>query len=282
MANIIGIDLGTTFCAVARLDDIGTPHMFQNSEGSNLTPSVVEFTSKDSYLVGYEAKKMIGISKTIVPKESNDEAKRHMGSAEKIYEFFGEKHTPVSISALILKKLKEDTEAVYGSIDSVVVTVPANFANEEREATAEAAKLAGLEVDLIINEPTAAALAYAFKTSSELSGIFAIYDLGGGTFDCSIASVNGQDVEILTSEGVRSLGGRDFDNVILEIVQEKFRKETGNELGQNEYDINDAEQTKITLSKRDKALISISSSAGILDFEIFLPPIFGDSGGANK
>ena len=268
MANIIGIDLGTTFCAVAMLDDNGRPVIIANDVGINITPSVVEFSSKDSYLVGDEAKKMVGVSKNIVPQEVNDEAKRHIGNPDKIYEFFGEKHTPVSISALILKKLKEDVEKVHGPIDSAVVSVPANFANEEREATAEAANLAGLNIEQIINEPTAAVLAYAFLSSNELSGIYAIYDLGGGTFDCSIARVKGQDVEILTSEGIRSLGGKDFDKALYEIIKKKFHEETGNDLNPKSFDINAAEEAKITLSKRNDTLISIVSPEGVADLKI--------------
>ena len=114
-----------------------------------------------------------------------------MGSSTTEYEFFGTTHTPTSISALILKKLKEDAEKAYGPIDSAVVTVPANFANEAREATQAAAEMAGLKVDFIINEPTAAALAYAFQSGKVLSGTFVIYDLGGGTFDCTVANMSG-------------------------------------------------------------------------------------------
>ena len=268
MANIIGIDLGTTFSAVARLDENGKPAIVANDEGGNITPSVVEFTSKDSYQVGKEAKKMLGVSKNIVPGGPNDEAKRHMGDSEKVYEIFGEKHTPVTISALILKKLKEDVEAVHGPIDSAIVTVPANFANEAREGTKEAAQLAGLNVELIINEPTAAALAYSFLSSDELNGTFVIYDLGGGTFDCSIARVRNQDIEILTSEGVRVLGGKDFDNALLEIVKEKFHNETGNDLNLRSFNINKAEEVKITLSKREKTMISITSAEGVADIEV--------------
>ena len=125
MGNIIGIDLGTTFSAVARLDETGRPQIVTNAEGGNITPSVVEFLSETSFGVGKEAKKMIGKTKTIVPLGPNDEAKRHMGSTSKTYKFFNETFTPVDISALILKKIKEDVEAKHGDIDSAVVTVPA-------------------------------------------------------------------------------------------------------------------------------------------------------------
>ena len=247
MGNIVGIDLGTTFSAIAKLDDTGRPGIVANSDGENITPSVVEFTSATTFLVGREAKKMIGISDDIA-----EEVKRYMGSSEKKYEFFGETHTPTSISALILKKLKEDTEATHGPIDSAVVTVPANFSNEAREATQEAAEMAGLKIDYIINEPTAAALAYAFQSGKDLNGTFLIYDLGGGTFDCTIAKISGQDIEVLTSEGVSKLGGKDFDEAIFKSVSKKYRLETSEDLDAKEYDLNAAEKTKISLSTREK------------------------------
>ena len=186
MGNIVGIDLGTTFSAIAKLDETGRPEIVDNLEGKNITPSVVEFTSATTFLVGDEAKAQIGANDENIAQE----VKRSMGNSSTKYEFFGETHTPTSISALILKKLKEDTEKAYGDIDSAVVTVPANFSNEAREATQQAAEMAGLNVDFVINEPTAAALAYAFQSGKELTGTFVIYDLGGGTFDCTIAKIS--------------------------------------------------------------------------------------------
>ncbi len=211
MSNIIGIDLGTTYSAASKLDETGRPQIVVNSEGGNITPSVVEFISDSSYSVGKEAKKMIPISpKNIVPNDVNEEVKRHMANPEKVYEFFGKTYSPIDISALILKKIKKDIEEVHGEITTAVITVPANFSNSEKEATMEAAQKAGLDVSHLINEPTAAALAYSFLSQKELNGTFVIYDLGGGTFDCTIAKVSGQEVEVLTSEGVRELGGKDF------------------------------------------------------------------------
>lgn len=253
MGSIVGIDLGTTFSAIAKLDDTGRPDIIDNAEGKNITPSVVEFTSAKSFLVGDEAKGQIGIMDENIAKE----VKRSMGSATTEYNFFGETHTPTTISALILKKLKDDAEKTYGQIDSAVVTVPANFANEAREATQTAAEMAGLKVDFIINEPTAAAFAYAFQSGQDLSGTFVIYDLGGGTFDCSIAKIIGQDVEILSSEGVSKLGGKDFDDEIIRLVAEKYKSETGDDLDKNEFTSNDAEKLKKTLTSRDKASAKI-------------------------
>ena len=254
MGNIVGIDLGTTFSAIAKLDETGRPEIVDNLEGKNITPSVVEFTSATTFLVGDEAKAQIGANDENIAQE----VKRSMGNSSTKYEFFGETHTPTSISALILKKLKEDTEKVYGDIDSAVVTVPANFSNEAREATQQAAEMAGLNVDFVINEPTAAALAYAFQTGKELTGTFVIYDLGGGTFDCTIAKISGQDIEILTSEGVAKLGGKDFDQEIIKLVSNKYKESTGKDLDPNEFTSNDAESIKKRLSARDKADARIS------------------------
>tara|TARA_Y100000590_G_scaffold99911_2_gene113557 strand:- start:818 stop:2317 length:1500 start_codon:yes stop_codon:yes gene_type:complete len=252
MGITVGIDLGTTFSAIAKLDDIGRPEMIE-IDGKAITPSVVEFTSATSFLVGEEAKKVIMTSSDNIAQE----VKRSMGSSQTTYEFFGETHSPTSISALILKKLKEGAEATYGPIDSAVITVPANFANEAREATQTAADLAGLKVDFIINEPTAAALAYAFQSGKDLSGTFAIYDLGGGTFDCTIAKITGQDIEILTSEGVSKLGGKDFDEAITKIVSDKYKAETGKDLDLKEFDSNKAEDKKISLSSREKTDVRV-------------------------
>ena len=253
MTNIVGIDLGTTFSVIAKLDDTGRPEVL-DVDGNNITPSVVEFTSSNSFSVGLEAKKSLEWGDENIAQE----VKRHMGSKEKTYEFFEQQHSPTSISALILKKLKESTESKYGPIDSAVVTVPANFANEAREATQTAAEMAGLEVTHIINEPTAAALAYAFQSGKELSGTFAIYDLGGGTFDCTIAKISGQDIDILTSEGVSKLGGKDFDEIIHQIVSDKYKAETGNDLSKEDFGPNKAEETKITLSTKEKANLKIA------------------------
>ena len=175
MGNIVGIDLGTTFSAIAKLDETGRPEIVDNLEGKNITPSVVEFTSATTFLVGDEAKAQIGANDENIAQE----VKRSMGNSNTKYEFFGETHTPTSISALILKKLKEDTEKAYGDIDSAVVTVPANFSNEAREATQQASKMAGLNVDFVINEPTAAALAYAFQLAKKLKNKKILLNLSG-------------------------------------------------------------------------------------------------------
>ena len=254
MGNIVGIDLGTTFSAIAKLDDTGRPEIIDNSEGKNVTPSVVEFVSESSFLVGDAAKSQIGYADENIAHE----VKRSMGSSKIEYEYFGQKHTPTSISALILKKLREDAEKVYGDISSAVVTVPANFANEAREATQKAAEMAGLKVDFIINEPTAAALAYAFQSGKELTGNFIIYDLGGGTFDCTVAKISGKDIDILTSEGVSKLGGKDFDHEIIKIISKKYKEQSGEDLDLAEFNSNHAEDLKKRLTTREKVSARVS------------------------
>ena len=254
MGNIVGIDLGTTFSAIAKLDETGRPEIIDNAEGKNVTPSVVEFTSESTFIVGDSAKGQIGTFDENIALE----VKRSMGSSSTQYEYFGTTHSPTSISALILKKLKEDAENAYGPIDSAVVTVPANFANEAREATQAAAEMAGLNVEFIINEPTAAALAYAFQSGKDLSGTFVIYDLGGGTFDCTVAKIAGQDIEILTSEGVSKLGGKDFDEEITKIISKKYKDQTGKEIDLLDFTSNHAEDLKKKLTTRDKSSARIS------------------------
>lgn len=248
--SIIGIDLGTTYSVVAQLDDLGRPNIV-SIDGESITPSVVEFFSDTSYQVGKEAKKAISSS----PENIIQEVKREMGSKEineKSYNFFGEQHNPTTISSLILKFLKEETEKSTEKIDSAVITVPANFSNDAREATQKAADKAGIPVEYIINEPTAAALNYAFQSGESLSGNYLIYDFGGGTFDCSIANIKGQEVEILVTQGVKKLGGKDFDEAIRKIVIKKYKDEYGKELDEKLFNSNHAEDLKISLSRKEK------------------------------
>ena len=141
-----------------------------------------------------------------------------------------------------------------------VVTIPANFANEAREATLSAAKSAGLKIKNIINEPTAAAIYYAFSSGEDLSGTYAVYDLGGGTFDVSIIKVEGTDIEVINTDGISKLGGDDFDNKLIEIVQKKYKKETGEDLVSEDFTNNDAEEHKKTLTTREKTSIRIKST----------------------
>ena len=259
MANYIGIDLGTTFSAVATLDETGRAVIVHNQEGENLTPSVVSFLEGDHVDVGESARRTLGVDPNTIGR-----FKRDMGTSEPLpdsYTARGVEHTPTALSALVLKKLKDDAIKALQHIEEAVVTIPANFANEAREATMHAAKLAGLNVKYIINEPTAAALFYASKKGEELFGKYAVYDLGGGTFDISIINVSGQNVEVVATNGASKLGGDDFDEVMQKLVGKKFKEATGKEMDLQDYTKNDAEDDKKSLSKRDKCKKIISRQA---------------------
>jgi molecular chaperone DnaK len=214
---IIGIDLGTTNSLVAQLDNLGRPQIVHNSDGSNLTPSVVCIDSANRVIVGQEAKSNIGFEKNVFTA-----FKRKMGSKE-TYECNGKSLSPTDLSTFILKKLKQDYEQVVGAADSVVITVPANFRNEAREATLAAAREAGLSTDMLLNEPTAAALCYAQHLGRSLDGTYVVYDLGGGTLDVSVIKAKGHDIEVLSSHGLQELGGIDFDKRIWDLVGKKFK-----------------------------------------------------------
>ena len=165
--------------------------------------------------------------------------------------------TPTELSAALLRELKRQTEDRIGGIAEAVVTIPANFAHEARDATMDAAKMAGLNVKFIINEPTAAALYYAYQSNGELSGTYAVFDLGGGTFDVSIIKVSGQDVEVLASNGLHKLGGDDFDRAVWDLIAEKYKSETGEKLTTEEFSLNDAEEAKKSVSERKKTTVEI-------------------------
>lgn len=253
MATFIGIDLGTTYSAVAAIDETGRPYIVHNKDGVNITPSCVHFGDDDSVDVGEEARKILFLeSDTTLGR-----FKRDMGTSA-TWDVRGNDVDPSALSALVLKKLLTDTSDSVGAVGEAVVTIPANFSHEARQATLEAAKEAGLNIKYIINEPTAAALYYAFKSGEELSGIYTVYDLGGGTFDVSIIRVDGQDVEVLSTNGVSRLGGDDFDSAILKLVQEKFKEKTGDDLQEEDFTKNDAEEEKKSLSKRDKVTVRVN------------------------
>jgi molecular chaperone DnaK len=242
----IGIDLGTTFSAVATIDETGRPKIIHNALGSNITPSCVRFDDNGTAEVGEDARKEYGLSDSNVAGRF----KRVMGTSE-IFTYGSNTFTPTDLSAFVLKKLVQDASNVIGEIQESVVTIPANFSNEARDATMEAAKHAGLNVKFIINEPTAAALYYAYSNEEELSGIYAVYDLGGGTFDVSIININGKDIEVLSTNGVSKLGGDDFDEEIVKLTEKKYKELTGETLENDDYTKNDAEEEKKSLSNRD-------------------------------
>ncbi|BDQ33403.1 Hsp70 family protein [Pseudodesulfovibrio portus] len=258
MGNIVGIDLGTTYSAIGVLDETGRPSIMSiESENSNIMPSIVLFEGQDKVVTGVEAQSMFGFGNTNV----FGRFKREMGN-DVSYQVNGQTITPTSLSSFILKRLKDEAEAKIGPIDEAVVTIPANFSNEAREATLEAARLAGLNVKNIINEPTAAAMYYAFHQGEELAGTYAVYDLGGGTFDVSIIRVKGQDTEVLASEGVNRLGGDDFDKKLMELVRSKVLETTGESPDEENFTSIVAEEMKKSLSRKEQTRRRVWNSVG--------------------
>lgn len=249
----IGIDLGTTFSAVATIDATGRPVIIHNSDGDNITPSCATEVDHGKYEVGEYARRTWGNA----PEKAAARFKRNMGTNTE-FVINDKRFTPTELSSLVIKKLVQDAEREVGSIVEAVITVPANFANDARDATMLAAKSSGLNVRYIINEPTAAALYYAFKNGEDLHGNYAVYDLGGGTFDVSIINVNGQNVEVLASNGVSKLGGDDFDKAIRKLVAQKYLELTGEELEDDDFTVNDAEEEKKSLSKRKNVTIKVN------------------------
>ncbi len=252
MKSFIGIDLGTTFSAVATIDETGRPIIVHNCDGKNITPSCV--AEEDGVVtVGEFARRHWGSA----PDEAAARFKRDMGTTT-THSINSNEFTPTELSALVLKKLLKDAKEAIGEIGEAVVTIPANFSNEARDATMFAAKAAGLKARYIINEPTAAALYYSFKHGDEFHGNYAVYDLGGGTFDVSIIRVDGQDVEVLASNGVSKLGGDDFDRAIWKLVDKKYNEITGLNIDPFDYSNNDAENEKVSLSKRKKVSAKVN------------------------
>ena len=223
MSKIIGIDLGTTNSCVAVMEG-GKPTVIANAEGIRTTPSVVAFTKTGERLVGEPAKRqaVTNADRTI------SSIKRHMGTDYKV-DIDGKKYTPQEISAMILQKLKADAESYLGeTVSEAVITVPAYFNDAQRQATKDAGKIAGLDVKRIINEPTAAALAYGLDNEKEQK--IMVYDLGGGTFDVSIIEIGDGVIEVLSTAGDNRLGGDDFDNVITQYMLEDFKTKEGVDL----------------------------------------------------
>lgn len=246
MSNYIGIDLGTTFSAVAYIDETGRPSIIDNDRDFNLTPSCVADLN-GQIVVGEVARKTWGNA----PDLAAARFKRNMGTDAK-YSIDGKDFTPTQLSAAVLKKIKDDVLQKVGDVEEAVITIPANFSNEAREATMQAGQAAGLKIQYIINEPTAAALYYAFQKGGDLNGNYVVFDLGGGTFDVSVVSISGNDVDVVASNGVQQLGGDDFDTALWKIVEDKYAKETGKKLDIEDFQINDAEEAKISLSKRKR------------------------------
>ena len=254
MGKIIGIDLGTTNSCVSVIEG-GEPVVITNSEGSRTTPSVVAFTKDGERLVGQLAKNQAVQN----PEKTVISIKRHMGSDYKV-DIDGKKYTPQEISAMILQKLKTDAEAYLGEkVTDAVITVPAYFTDSQRQATKDAGQIAGLNVQRIINEPTAAALAYGVDKEEEQNIV--VYDLGGGTFDVSVINIGDGVQEVLATAGNNHLGGDDFDQRIIDFLREEFKKSDGIDLANDKFAMqrlkDEAEKAKIALSNSTSVNISI-------------------------
>ncbi len=255
MGKVIGIDLGTTNSCVAVMEG-GEPVVIANAEGSRTTPSVVAFQKDGERLVGQVAKRQAVAN----PDRTVISIKRHMGSDYKV-NIEDKKYSPQEISAMILTKLKTDAEAYLGDkVTEAVITCPAYFSDSQRQATKDAGKIAGLNVLRIINEPTAAALAYGLD-KGEGSHKVIIYDLGGGTFDVSILEIGGGVFEVLATNGNTALGGDDFDKKIMEYLVAEFKKAEGIDLSKDKMAMQRlkeaAEKAKIELSGMSSTQINL-------------------------
>ena len=263
MGKIIGIDLGTTNSCVSVMEG-GEAVVIANAEGNRTTPSVVAFSKTGERMVGQVAKRQAITN----PDRTIASIKRHMGTDYKV-NVDGKAYTPQEISAMILSKLKKDAEAYLGqSVTEAVITVPAYFNDSQRQATKDAGKIAGLEVKRIINEPTAAALAYGAE--KEASQKIMVYDLGGGTFDVSILDIGDGVVEVLSTNGNTRLGGDDFDEAIMKYLVAEFQKENGIDLSSDKVAMQRLKEAA------EKAKIELS---GMTTTNINLPYITADATG---
>ena len=257
MSKVIGIDLGTTNSVVAVMEG-GEPTVITNPEGSRLTPSVVGFTKDGERLVGQLAKRQ-AVSN---PDRTIASIKRHMGEVNYKVNIDGKSYTPPEISAMVLQKLKADAEKYLGEkVTQAVITVPAYFNDSQRQATKDAGKIAGLEVERIINEPTAAALAYGIDKTDKEEKVL-IYDLGGGTFDVSILDLADGTFEVLSTNGDTHLGGDDFDNVLVNWMVDTFKKDNAIDLSQDPMAM---QRLKEAAEKAKKDL------SGVMQTQISLP-----------
>lgn len=267
MNTIAGIDLGTTFSALARLNGIGRPEIVPNNEGERITPSAVYFDEEEvgAIRVGLEAVNC----RQLNPDRAIRWIKRHMGDQNWKKSIDNRDWTPQEVSSLILKKLKQDC-SIETPINDVVISVPAHFDEARRKATMDAGTLSGLNVIGIVNEPVAAALYYA--TTQSVNGRVLVYDLGGGTFDVTVLDIEGQKMNIICSQGDHALGGVDFDNKIIEIFEKAYEDQYSEKLIQNDQDRakyeDEAEDVKKTLSRRNSVRKILYGPSGSVRVEI--------------
>ncbi|MFA5524552.1 MAG: Hsp70 family protein, partial [Tissierellales bacterium] len=251
MSKIIGIDLGTTNSCVAVMEG-GEPVVIANVEGNRTTPSIVAFTKEGERLVGETAKRQAVTN----PERTISSIKRYMGKDHNTL-IDGKNHSPQDISAMILQKLKTDAEAYLGeTVTDAVITVPAYFSDSQRQATKDAGRIAGLNVRRIINEPTAASLAYGLDKDEEHHKIM-VFDLGGGTFDVSILELGDGVFEVISTSGDNNLGGDDFDQVIIDYMADQFKKENGVDLRNDKMSL---QRLKEAAEKAKKELSSVMTT----------------------
>ena len=263
MGKVIGIDLGTTNSCVAVFEG-GEPIVIPNPEGARTTPSVVAFSKTGERMVGQVAKRQSVTN----PDRTVSSIKREMGTGYKVT-IDGKSYTPQEISAMILQKLKADAEAYLGTtVSEAVITVPAYFTDAQRQATKDAGKIAGLDVKRIINEPTAAALAYGMDKESEQK--IMIFDLGGGTFDVSVLEISDGVFEVLATAGNNKLGGDDFDERVVNWIADTFKAENGIDLRGDKMAMQRLKEAA------EKAKIELS---GMASTNINLPFITADATG---
>ncbi|MFD1513524.1 molecular chaperone DnaK [Halomarina rubra] len=266
--KILGIDLGTTNSAFAVMEG-GDPEIIVNGEGDRTTPSVVGFTDEER-LVGRPAKNQAIQN----PERTISSIKRHMGEEDYTVDIDGEQYTPVEISAMILQKIKRDAEEYLGDdVEKAVITVPAYFNDKQRQATKDAGEVAGFEVERIVNEPTAASMAYGLDDDSDQTVL--VYDLGGGTFDVSILDLGGGVYEVVATNGDNDLGGDDWDEAIIDHLADEFEAEHGVDLREDRQALqrlkDAAEEAKIELSSRKETTINLpfiaATDSGPLNLE---------------
>lgn len=253
--KILGIDLGTTNSAFAVME-ADDPEIIANSEGDRTTPSVVKFEEDGNRLIGKPAKNQAIQS----PDRTIQSIKRHMGEDDYTVEVDDEEYTPEEISAMILQKIKDDAEEYLGEeVEKAVITVPAYFSDNQRQATRDAGEIAGFEVERIVNEPTAAAMAYGIDEEDDQTIL--VFDLGGGTFDVSVLDIGGGLYEVAATNGDNELGGDDWDQAIIDFVVEEFKDENGVDLSEDRPALQRlreaAEQAKIDLSNSKETQLSL-------------------------
>ncbi len=267
MSSFVGIDLGTCFSAIAYIDKTGRPQIIPNKDGENITPSVVSLRKdgdRDDIEVGTLAYTTWGYDK----KNTAARFKRQMHE-DTLIEMGGNKYTPARLSAYVLEELVKDAKSTIKDIEEVVISIPANFPNIARVATLEAGKIAGLNVNFIVNEPVGAALGYAFLNQEAYEGIYAVYDFGGGTFDFSVIEIKSKEFNVLATNGIQKCGGDDLDQILFELIESKYKDITGENIEFEEFNTTHSEKAKKALSTRERHQVKVGKEIIEIDRKEF-------------